>query len=376
MQYLSFAALLVSLLIFSGCGADATSMRLMRTEGEVGVSDDAGKSVEPRENLGLHSGYGVDTQSASFAWINLDSVTLAKLDEKSEIAIQKEDKHLEIEVKSGSLFFNVTRPLEADETMNIRTSSMVVGIRGTCGWVEVPDANHMDVYLLEGKVECTAGKTATVAAGEVGRLDETAGTVTVEPFAQDTIPDFVREELNSVPESAEPSPEPTPEPEPAERELETATDIIRLRDQYSYSKVSSYSADGELSQEVEYFPDEQGRIGKSVSHILFNGSERVSEYIYNDAGTLQTIQFENGAYSVTEDTPDHRKKEWADGTGTSRAYISYYDEQGRETRTDIFFNGELNQYDISAYDAEGKVTRKDRYLPDGSLSYYFLYEYN
>ena len=93
------------------------------------------------------------SSSASFAWINLDDVKLAKLDEKSEIAIQKEDKRLELEVKSGSLFFNVTQPLEDDETMNIRTSSMVVGIRGTCGWVEVPDASHMNVYLLEGKVE-------------------------------------------------------------------------------------------------------------------------------------------------------------------------------------------------------------------------------
>ena len=110
------------------------------------------------------------SSSASFAWINLDDVKLAKLDETSEIAIQKEDKHLELEVKSGSLFFNVTQPLEDDETMNI----LVVGIRGTCGWVEVPDASHMNVYLLESKVECTAGGTATISAGEVGRLDETA----------------------------------------------------------------------------------------------------------------------------------------------------------------------------------------------------------
>ena len=157
------------------------------------------------------------SSSASFAWINLDDVKLAKLDEKSEIAIQKEDKHLELEVKSGSLFFNVTQPLEDDETMNIRTSSMLVGIRGTCGWVEVPDASHMNVYLLEGKVECTAGVTATVSAGEVGRLDETAGTVTVEPFAQDAIPDFVRGELDGIsldgiPETIEPPVEPEPDP--------------------------------------------------------------------------------------------------------------------------------------------------------------------
>ena len=208
--------LALSLLLLAGCGgkAAATTMRLIRTEGKVGVSDDDGKSVAPKEDLGLYSGYGVDTQSASFAWINLDDVKLAKLDEKSEIAIQKEDKHLELEVKSGSLFFNVTQPLEDDEAMNIRTSSMVVGIRGACGWVEVPDASHMNVYLLEGKAECTAGVTATVSAGEVAQLDETAGTVTVEPFAQNAIPDFVRGELDGIsldgiPETVEPPVEPS-----------------------------------------------------------------------------------------------------------------------------------------------------------------------
>ena len=60
---------------------------------------------------------------------------LAKLDQDSEIAITKEGKEMEIEVKSGSLFFNATEPLADDKSMNIRTSTMIVGIRGTCGWV-------------------------------------------------------------------------------------------------------------------------------------------------------------------------------------------------------------------------------------------------
>ena len=80
-----------------------------------------------------------------------------------------------------------------------------------------PTRWDMNVYLLEGKVECTAGGTATVSAGEVGRLDETAGTVTVEPFAQDAIPDFVRGELDGIsldgiPETAEPAADPEPDP--------------------------------------------------------------------------------------------------------------------------------------------------------------------
>ena len=43
---------------------------------------------------------------------------------------------MDIQLRSGSLFFSVTQPLEDDETMNIRASTLLVGIRGTCGWVD------------------------------------------------------------------------------------------------------------------------------------------------------------------------------------------------------------------------------------------------
>lgn len=193
-------ALLLSLsllLSLAACGnqARATTMHLKHTEGTVAVSDDAGEDVPLLEDLGLYSGYGVDTRSSSFAWINLDDVKLTKMDENSEIAIQKEDKFLEIEVRSGSLFFNVTEPLEDDETMNIRTSTMLVGIRGTCGWVEVPDPAHMNVYLLEGRIRCeTEEEQETVTAGEMAVMAET-GEITVTAFTAQDIPAFVMEEI-------------------------------------------------------------------------------------------------------------------------------------------------------------------------------------
>lgn len=199
------ALLLAAVLLLAACGGSdttqAATMHLMRTEGEVYVSDDAGKSIEPRENLGLHSGYGVETQAVSCAWINLDDVKLTKMDENSGIAIQKDGKHLEIEVMSGSLFFNVTQPLEADETLDIRTSTMAVGIRGTRGWVEDNDGLSR-VYLLEGRVECAAGgHTVLVNAGEMAELTED-GELVVKSFTAQDIPSFVREELGEDEETA------------------------------------------------------------------------------------------------------------------------------------------------------------------------------
>ena len=175
-------ALLLSLSLALGCAgcgstdstgmsASAATMFLRKTEGAVTVSDAEGQSIEPAENLGLYSGYGMGTEAESFAWIDLDKVKLAKLDEYSEAAISKDGKNLSIEIQSGSLFFNVTEPLADDETMEIRTSSMMVGIRGTCGWVTENTA-----ALLEGTVTVTAeGQSTTVSAGEMAVLTDGGG---------------------------------------------------------------------------------------------------------------------------------------------------------------------------------------------------------
>ena len=177
-------------LLFASCGGPAaTAMKLVRYEGAVRVSDADGKNVAPAEALGLYSGYGVATEQNGYAWIDLDSVKLIKMDNSTEIEIAKNGKDLEIEVLSGNLFFNITEPLAPDETLHIRASGMLVGIRGTCGWVEVPDADTLRVYLLEGSVACTAGEsTATIAAGEMAVLSAD-GSIETQSFT--AVPGFV-----------------------------------------------------------------------------------------------------------------------------------------------------------------------------------------
>ena len=184
--------LMLGLLASCGPKAKATTMHLRRTEGRVRVSDGEGKDLDPADNLGLYSGYGVNTKGDSYAWIDLDEVKLTKMDENSKVEIIKEDKHLTIEVKSGSLFFNITEPLADDETMDIRTSTMLVGIRGTCGWVSLSeDEKSLSVYLLEGKVRCEAdGSHETVRAGEKAVMTED-GEIDVSPFTAADIPSFV-----------------------------------------------------------------------------------------------------------------------------------------------------------------------------------------
>ena len=216
------AVMTVGLLPLSACSGDqdttATTMRLRRAEGTVVVSNGGGKDVPLLDNLGLYSGYGVGTQSMSYAWIDLDDVKLTKLDQNSEISIEKDGKKLDIELKSGSLYFNVTQPLEDDETMNIRASTMLVGIRGTSGWVNCQE-DRSQVYLLEGKVECSAeDQTVRVSAGEMAELTQD-GELTVKEFYEEDLPAFIQDEVNlelpAAPEDT-PTPEITEAPEPSE----------------------------------------------------------------------------------------------------------------------------------------------------------------
>ena len=117
----------------------ATTVKMQKTEGTVKVANNSGKSLSLIQNMSLYNGYQVATEAASYAWINLDDTKLTKLDEVSDMEIRSKGKELELLLNSGNLYFNVTAPLAADETLNIRTSSMVMGIRGTARWVKVID---------------------------------------------------------------------------------------------------------------------------------------------------------------------------------------------------------------------------------------------
>lgn len=123
--------------------AIAATMQLAKTEGTVDISNSSGKSVSLIQNMRLRSGYETATQEDSYAWINLDRTKL------------------------------VTEPMDEDESMNIRTSTMVVGIRGTCGWLKIIDQQTTEVYILEGTVEVRVtdpvtgqSKTDIVSGGE------------------------------------------------------------------------------------------------------------------------------------------------------------------------------------------------------------------
>lgn len=193
----------------AGAAETASAIQVTKTQGTVAVANSRGRDLSLRDNMRLYNGYQVTTEKSSYAWLNLDDAKLAKQDAASVVEVRKSGKKLELLVSSGSLYFNVTEPLASDETLNIRTSNMVTGVRGTCGWVESVDSGHSQVYVLEGRLECQVtdpvsgqSKTAAIRSGEVGNFyvyPQAQGgeycAVTTERFSEDDISGFVLKEL-------------------------------------------------------------------------------------------------------------------------------------------------------------------------------------
>lgn len=329
------AALLLAGLMLAACGNDAkaTTMKLAGTQGSVDVADGDNEAVELIENLPLYSGYQVGTQADSFAWINLDDTKLTKMDTDSAVHIQKSGTDLEVIVDRGSLFFHVTEPL-SDETLSIRTSTMVVGIRGTMGWVDASDPERMKVFLLEGTVEVYAGgeeesgtalQTAAVSAGQMAEVTLTDGKaeIAVNGFRKDEIPAFVLEETmkldaalqeeiyaslkqeesesQGTEDTVEPKPAGTEEPEDTEdfgaEEPEASDDDTDETGGESTGQWLEQSDSGGMMPAIYSFEWSEGTLTMEFYHVVADSRDTREDIVPESC-----IWAKNGGYAEHPDT--------------------------------------------------------------------------
>lgn len=183
----------------------ASSMRLSYTEGNVKVYSGGGKESPVIKDMRLHSGYSLSTELDSYAGILLDESRVVKMDALSKGELRKKGKKLELLLSKGGLLCDVEKPLEADETLNIRTATMITGIRGTVLFVRAIDQYTSMVYVMEGSVALrgtnpnTGGeKTADITQGQKGivtaggeRLEGQDVIVETGGFTKEEIPGYV-----------------------------------------------------------------------------------------------------------------------------------------------------------------------------------------
>lgn len=187
--------------------ATAATLRLARTEGTVTVKNASGKQLTLKDGMRLYSGSKIKTGAKSYAYISLDDGKAVKLGASSEGEVRKSGKKLELNLLSGELFFDVSVPLKEDESLKIRTSTMVTGVRGTVGYVRVTDRFHSEVGLLEGKLQVQAvhegsgASSVDIVGGEKaisvlhGTEQEVKTQISVLPLVEDEVPGFAAVEV-------------------------------------------------------------------------------------------------------------------------------------------------------------------------------------
>jgi hypothetical protein len=165
-------AAVIVVIILMNSGIRSTSMRLLRMEGIVKLEDANGAEKSLIDNMRFASGDAISTGAASLASIALDDHKVVTLDENSRAQFIQDGNMMELNLTDGGVFFEVNKPLEEDETFDIVTSTMTVGIRGTSGYVHVDEQGIASLILTSGHVHITGKNPET---GETKSLDVEPG---------------------------------------------------------------------------------------------------------------------------------------------------------------------------------------------------------
>ena len=84
----------------------ATTVRLLRHEGNIEIKDAKGKKRAVLENVRFNSGETLSTGNKSSASIGLDEEKVLTMDEKSSVEFNKKSKKIELNVKSGQVLLD------------------------------------------------------------------------------------------------------------------------------------------------------------------------------------------------------------------------------------------------------------------------------
>ena len=178
-------------------------MRLTRAEGCVFLKDESGTDLSFRENMRLYSGNTVATEADSRAGISLDKTKIITLDEQSFASLHQNGKKLRVKLESGAMYFSVSKPLASDEQFDIETSTMLLGIRGTSGYVEALSPTASMVILTSGHAVITAvsGEEQEINPGQcvVIRLTSSGAEFIVSSVSPSGFPALLTEELAADP---------------------------------------------------------------------------------------------------------------------------------------------------------------------------------
>jgi len=124
----------------------------------------------------LREGNQVSTGQKTKIYLETDDSKTIKLDEDTKVLVSASSaKRLKLTLESGSMFFNVDKPLKEDEDLRFEAAQTSMSIRGTSGILAAEDG-RLTFYLVEGAVDWEiGGQVIPVAAGQKIILADTTG---------------------------------------------------------------------------------------------------------------------------------------------------------------------------------------------------------
>ena len=125
---------ILTLSICAGVAAEsytANIMRLLNYEGDVFIVDENGEYSFLMENMRFNNGESLSTSEGSMASVGLDSSKILTLDAMTQVLFETVKNQMKLTLASGRLLLDVQEKLDENQSLDIETSTMVVGIRGT-----------------------------------------------------------------------------------------------------------------------------------------------------------------------------------------------------------------------------------------------------
>ncbi len=326
-KLISIIILVISSLIFTSCTSEvsASVVRLSETKGTVELYDENYELITQTQDMKIFDGYSLSTGDESYAFVDLDETKLVKFEEESLCAFNESGKNISLELKEGSMFFNVSKPLEDDETFDITTSTTVTSIRGTSGYIYAENDNISSISLFTGKVDITLNSdleddTVSITAGQKLSFNKENGTVDISDIDLKDYGDFV---LNSIAED-----------EDLLNEVESQTGIDNLSDEIEKilnddetdidddDNDDNDNIDGEIEDDKD--EDETSEIDDSDEDKLDNFNE-------NEASSNQNYETsEPDDFDETEDADDSNSQ----SSNSSTAQITSKDNDDDDDTDD------------------------------------------
>ncbi|MCL2663210.1 MAG: FecR domain-containing protein [Oscillospiraceae bacterium] len=169
---ISILILLLTLMMVA-CGngeLEARTMSILEIDGDTVNLTRAGRESSASAGTRLNEGDALSSGVASFCNILLDARSHVKMDEQSNISIEKlTDNLLSIAVTRGQVLIDVQEQSPEHSTQT-QVGNVVFGVRGTLFVAGLDNNRQVLIIMLEGSVETDDGRT--LAQGTVANISD------------------------------------------------------------------------------------------------------------------------------------------------------------------------------------------------------------